>query len=270
MNEQATKMTDRDDPLEMSTLMLADMVPSFTGGDTGPDIGDFLKHLEQVGRLGGWRDNELVCIARCKMVGAVHDFAWWDGGVAAAATFSEFKYLALKRFDTEPLIFKTDRFLNARQRADKGVRLCASRLRMLGTATLASSDSQVPVKASLRHEILAEQLLSQFLLGRRDPVRRFVLSRDPNTFDETIAIVVKEEQNEKVSRSHSLPVRYVEENTDVHEMHSRLDRLEKLVESLAVRNKSSRLKLGPSNEGPGLGIGEEVCIRVDAERSGIG
>ncbi|KAH8023141.1 hypothetical protein HPB51_011255 [Rhipicephalus microplus] len=108
---------------------------------------------------------------------------------------------------------------------------------MLGTANLASSDSQDPVKTSLRREILAEQLLLQFLLGLRDPVRRFVLSRDPKTFDEAIAIAVKEEQNEKVSRSHSLPVRYVEENTDVHEMHSRLDRLEKLVESLAVRNK---------------------------------
>ncbi|KAH8029345.1 hypothetical protein HPB51_025295 [Rhipicephalus microplus] len=158
-------------------------------------------------------------------------------GVAVAATFSEFKYLALKRFDTEPLIFKTEQFLNARQKADEEVRSLASRLRMLGTATLSSSDSQDLVKASLRRKILAEQLLSQFLLGLKDPVRRFVFSRDPKTIDEAIAIAVIEEQNEKVSRSHSLPVRYVEENTEVHEMHSHLDRLEKLVESLAVRNK---------------------------------
>ncbi|XP_075730175.1 uncharacterized protein LOC142771998 isoform X1 [Rhipicephalus microplus] len=237
MNEQATKMTDRDDPLEISTLILAGMVPSFTGGDTGPDVGVFLKILEQVGHLGGWRDNELVCIARCNMAGTAHNFAWWDDGVAAAATFSEFIYLALKRFDTEPLIFKTEQFSNARQRADEEVRSFASRLRMLGTATLVSSDSEDPVKASLHREILAEHLLSQYLLGLRDPVRRFVLFRDPKTFDEAIAIAVKEEQNEKVSRSHSLPVRCVEENTDVNEMHSRLDRLEKLVESLAVRNK---------------------------------
>ncbi|KAH8029009.1 hypothetical protein HPB51_021913 [Rhipicephalus microplus] len=206
-------------------------------GDTGPDIGVFLEILEQVGRLGGWRNTELVCIARCKMVGVAHDFARWDDDVAAAATFSEFKYLALKRFDTEPLIFKIEKFLNARKRADEEVRSFARRLRILGTAILASSDSQDPVKASLRREILAEELLSQFLLGPRDPVRRFVLSRDPKTFDEAIAIAAKEEQNEKVSRSHSLPVRYVEEDTDVHEMHSRLDRFGKLVESLAVRNK---------------------------------
>ncbi|KAH7963967.1 hypothetical protein HPB51_027800 [Rhipicephalus microplus] len=32
----------------------------------------------------------------------------------------------------------------------------------------------------------------------------------------------------------------------------------------------SRWKYGPSNEGPGLRVREEVCLRVDAERSGIG
>ncbi|KAH8027382.1 hypothetical protein HPB51_005008 [Rhipicephalus microplus] len=231
----------------MSALMLADMVRSFTGGDTGPDIGAFLKILEQVGRLGGWRDNELVRIARCKIVGTAHDFAWWDDGVAAASTFSEFKYLALKRFDTEPPIFEMERFLNTRQKADEEVRSFASRHRILGTATLASSDSQDPVKASLRRELLAEQLLSQFLLGLRNPVRRFVLSRDPKTFDEAIAIAVKEEQNEKVSWSHTLPVRYAEENTDIHEMHRHLDHLEKIVESLVVRKKCIHRDVKPEN-----------------------
>ncbi|KAH8039479.1 hypothetical protein HPB51_007381 [Rhipicephalus microplus] len=32
----------------------------------------------------------------------------------------------------------------------------------------------------------------------------------------------------------------------------------------------SRWKFGPSNEGPGLGVGEDVCMQVDTERSGIG
>ncbi|KAH7958133.1 hypothetical protein HPB51_027884 [Rhipicephalus microplus] len=130
-----------------------------------------------------------------------------------------------------------ERFLNGRQKADEELRSFASRLRMLGTATQGSSDSQYPVRASLRHEILAEQLLSQFLLGLRDSFSRFVFARDPKTFDEAMAIAVKEEKNEKVSWSHTLPVRYAEENTDIPEMHSRLDRLEKIVESLVVRKK---------------------------------
>ncbi|KAL1442891.1 hypothetical protein MTO96_046201 [Rhipicephalus appendiculatus] len=214
------------------------MVPSFTGEDTGPDIRDFLKILEQVGRMGGWQDSQLIGIARCKMIGKAHDFAWWDDNVAAATTFSEFKTLALKRFDTEPLIFKMERFLNARQKADEEVRSFASRLRMLGTATLVGTGGEDTLKAELRREMLSEEMLSRFLAGLRDPVRRFVLSRDPKTFDEAIDVAVKEELNERVSQSRTLPVRYVEESSDVYEIRSRLDRLEKLLdESLRVRDK---------------------------------
>ncbi|KAL1467464.1 hypothetical protein MTO96_042162 [Rhipicephalus appendiculatus] len=222
----------------MNALMLANMVPSFTGEDTGPDIRDFLKILEQVGRMGGWQDSQLIGIARCKMIGKAHDFAWWDDNVAAATTFSEFKTLALKRFDTEPLIFKMERFLNARQKADEEVRSFASRLRMLRTATLVGTGGEDTLKAELRREMLSEEMLSRFLAGLRDPVRRFVLSRDPKTFDEAIDVAVKEELNERVSQSRTLPVRYVEESSDVYEIRSRLDRLEKLLdESLRVRDK---------------------------------
>ncbi|KAL1476316.1 hypothetical protein MTO96_036597 [Rhipicephalus appendiculatus] len=237
MNEQATQMT-HGGALGMNALMLANMVPSFTGDDTGPDIRDFLNILEQVGRMGGWQDSQLIGIARCKMTGKAHDFAWWDDNVAAAKTFSEFKTLALKRFDTDPLIFKMERFLSARQRADEKVRSFASRLRILGTATLVGTSGEDTLKAELRREILSEEILSRFLAGLRDPVRRFVLSRDPKTFDEAIDVAVKEELNEGVSQSRTLPVRYGVENSDVHEIHGRLDRLEKLLdESVRVRGK---------------------------------
>ncbi|KAH8027991.1 hypothetical protein HPB51_012261 [Rhipicephalus microplus] len=39
---------------------------------------------------------------------------------------------------------------------------------------------------------------------------------------------------------------------------------------IASHMELSRWKFGPPNEGPGLGVREAVCIRVDAERSGIG
>ncbi|KAH7952548.1 hypothetical protein HPB52_023983 [Rhipicephalus sanguineus] len=61
-------------------------------------------------------------------------------------------------------------------------------------------------------------MLSQFLTGLRDPVRRFVLSRDPGTFDEAIDVAAREELNEKLLRNHTLPVRHVEESTDALEM----------------------------------------------------
>ncbi|KAH6941433.1 hypothetical protein HPB50_017939 [Hyalomma asiaticum] len=51
------------------------------------------------------------------MAGAAFDFAWRDENVAAAVTYSEFKTLALKRFDTEPMSSKTEKFWNAKQNA---------------------------------------------------------------------------------------------------------------------------------------------------------
>lgn len=235
MNEQATQVT-HGGALGTSALMLGGMVPSFTGDAAGPNIRDFLQILEQVGRMGGWQDGQLIGIARCKMLGAAHDFAWRDDNVAAATTFPEFRALALERFDTEPLSSKVERFRNARQNAGEDARSFANRVRLLGTATLAGSSGEESAKAQLRREILAEQMLSQFLTGLRDPVRRFVLSRDPKTFDEAIDVAAREELNEKLSRSHALPVRHVEESADAHELRSRLDRLERLLEeSLKTR-----------------------------------
>ncbi|KAL1444081.1 hypothetical protein MTO96_045686 [Rhipicephalus appendiculatus] len=213
------------------------MVPSFTGDSAGPNIRDFLQILEQVGRMGGWQDSQLIGIARCKMLGAAHDFAWRDDKVAAASTFPEFRSLALERFDTEPLSSRVERFRNARQNAGEEARSFANRVRLLGTATLAGSSGEDSAKAQLRREILAEQMLSQFLTGLRDPVRRFVLSRDPKTFDEAIDVAAREELNEKLSRNHAVPVRHVEQNADAQELRSRLDRLEKLLEeSLRARD----------------------------------
>ncbi|KAH8009509.1 hypothetical protein HPB51_018155 [Rhipicephalus microplus] len=198
--------------------MLGNMVPSFTGDAAGPNIRYFLQILEQVGRMGGWQDSQLIGIARCKMLGAAYDFAWRDDSVTAASTYSEFRALALERFDTEPLSSKVERFRNARQNAEEEARSFANRVRLLGTATLANSSGEEPAKTQLRCEILAEQMLSQFLTGLRDPVRRFVLSRDPKSFDEAIDVAAKEERNEKLSQSSSVPVRHVDENANAHEI----------------------------------------------------
>ncbi|KAH7983325.1 hypothetical protein HPB52_011111 [Rhipicephalus sanguineus] len=253
MNKQAMQVTCGGAD-EMSALMLVNMVPSFTGDATGPDIRDFLEILQQVGRLGGWQDGELIGIARCKMTGAAHDFAWWDDSVAAAADFSEFRSLALKRFDTEPFIIKMEKFLNARQNEGEEVRSFASRVRMLGSATLVDTSGENPMKAQVRREMLAEEVLSRFLTGLRDPIRRFVLSRDPKTFDEAIEVAVREELNEKLSQSRSFPVRYVGENADALEMRSRLDRLEKMLEeSLKAREPVRKDGQGCATRPPNAG-----------------
>ncbi|KAH8038121.1 hypothetical protein HPB51_022355 [Rhipicephalus microplus] len=164
------------------------------------------------------------------MLGAAHDFAWRDDSVTVASTYPDFRVLALEQFDMEPLSSKVERFGKARQNAGEEARSFANRIRLLGTATLANCSGEEPAKTQLCRETLAEQMLSQVLTGLRDPVHRFVLSRNPKSFDKAIDVAAKEECNEKLSQSSSVPVRHADENTNAHEMRSRLDRLEKLLE----------------------------------------
>ncbi|KAH6938012.1 hypothetical protein HPB50_006386 [Hyalomma asiaticum] len=207
--------------------MLLNTVPSFTGDGTGSTIEDFLRILEQVGRLGGWSDTEVIGIGRCKMAGAAFDFAWRDENVAAAVTYSEFKTLALKRFDTEPMSSKIEKFWNAKQNAGEEVRSFAERLRILGTATLGIVSGEDPAKTQLRREILEEELLSRFTAGLRDPVRRFVLSHEPRTFEEAVEVAAREEQIDKLcARS----IQHGSDSAEERELQNRLDRLEKLIE----------------------------------------
>lgn len=219
-------------------LALGGLVPSFTGDGTTVCVREFFQILEQVGSMGGWQDSQLIGIARCKMVGSAYAFAWQDECVAAVTTFTAFKALALERFDAEPQNVKLSKFLAAKQNAGEDVRAFAGRLRVLGNATLGTNALEgAQEKREMRRQLLSEQMLSQFVGGLRDPIRRFTLSRDPETFDAAIEIAVKEERNERIVNGGTQPVRRVEEpNKAQDEVRERLDRLERLFEqSLSLR-----------------------------------
>lgn len=219
-------------------LALGGLVPSFTGDGTTVCVREFFQILEQVGSMGGWQDSQLIGIARCKMVGSAYAFAWQDECVAAVTTFTAFKALAFERFDTEPQNVKLSKFLAAKQNAGEDVRAFAGRLRVLGNATLGTNALEgAQEKREMRRQLLSEQMLSQFVGGLRDPIRRFTLSRDPETFDGAIEIAVKEERNERIVNGGTQPVRRVEEpNKAQDEVRERLDRLERLFEqSLSLR-----------------------------------
>lgn len=231
--------SSHDGTLGASALMLGGMIPTVTGDDTGPKIRDFLQILEQVANMGGWQEKQMIGMARCKMVAAAQDFAWRDEEVASAATYKSFKALALKRFDNEPASIKVQKFLNARQNVGEDARSFASRLKKLGAETLGDVEAEDASKKCLRREILNEQLLSQFLNGLCDPVRRFALSRDPKTFPDAVEVAAREEEIEKTTRARAAAVRQLEDTREKSELSTRLERLERLLEeSLRIRSQS--------------------------------
>lgn len=218
-------------------LALGSMLPTFTGDGSGVSIKEFFAIVEQLGKMGGWQDNQMIGMARCKMMGNAHNFAWLDEDALAADSFEDFKSMAINRFDTEPKSSKLERFLSARQAKSEDARSFASRLRALGKDTMGGCIAGSE-KAKIAEELREEQMLSVFLAGLRDPVRRFVLSHDPRDMRAAIEIAAREECHEKLVSTHSA-VRTVSdrEATEIAEMKNRLDRLEALLEKSIQLNQ---------------------------------
>lgn len=212
-------------------LALGGVVPTFSGDKLGMSISDFFCMLEEIARMGGWSDAQLLGMAKCKMAGAAHDFAWRDENVKAAESFAQFKKLALAYFDTEPQHARLQRFREARQMIEEDVRSYASRLQRLGRDALRREEEGDPQKQKYAEEMLREEMRSQFVAGLRDPVRRFVLSRKPDTFDEAVATALDEERNEALTGTTERVrvVKTLEPSADVALLSERLDRLERLL-----------------------------------------
>lgn len=216
-----------------SMLALAGVVQNFTGDGKGPSIRDYCAMLEQVGKMGNWTDGQLLGMAKCRMTGAAYDFAWRDEKVKLAESFSEFKKLALAYFDTDPPSVRLTRFLEARQRPEEGVRAFASRLQALGYDTLSKDDAGGAERARYAREFLHEQMRSQFVSSLRDPVRRYVLSKNPATFEAAVEAAVHEERNESLTareeRVRVVAAEVQPENKEISQLIERLDRLEHLL-----------------------------------------
>lgn len=236
-------------------LALGAMVPSFSGDGSGQNVVDFLQVLEQVAQMGGWSDPQRIGIAKCKMIGKAYAFAWHDEEVNAATTYAKFRELTLKRFDNEPENVHLERFLTARQEVGEDVRGFASRLQCLGArsvkrTTAADANAQ---ESAAAQAVLARQLLSLYVNGLLDPVRRFVLSQDAQSFNEAVEVAAREERNERIVSSRSA-VRTLEaqkEKKEIDELGQRLDRLERLLsENIALQKGAGARETGRGSYRP--------------------
>lgn len=235
-------------------LALGAMVPSFSGDGSGQNVVDFLQVLEQVAQMGGWTDPQKIGIAKCKMIGKAYAFAWHDEEVKTVTSFARFKELTLKRFDDEPENVHLERFLTARQEVGEDVRGFASRLQGLGARSVqkaAAMNADAEENAAAQ-AVLARQLLSLYVNGLRDPVRRFVLSQNAQTFNEAVEVAAREERNERIVTARA-PVRALETRSEreIEELGQRLDRLEKLLsENIALQRGDGVREAGRTSRRP--------------------
>lgn len=235
-----------------SLLALSNLIPSF-GGDGS--VKEFLTVVEQVATMGLWNDATTLCLCKCKMLGAAKEFVWNDAKARSAKTFTELKQVLLSRFDTEPLTIRVQRFMGARQLPSEDVRTFATRVQILAQATVMDSDGSPDAKSKMRQELLLEQVRSQFVAGLRDPVRRFVMSRDPKSFDDAVDFAAREEANESLSNGIA-GIRLVsegdgKEKTELQELKERLSNIEKML--------MEQTRLPSFNRRPGRSTGPPTC-----------
>ncbi|XP_064465334.1 uncharacterized protein LOC135376787 [Ornithodoros turicata] len=179
--------------------------------------------------MGAWTDEQLIGVARCKMVGTAYSFAWHEESTQKVKKFAEFKKPAVARFDTEPHHVELDIFHGDRQNSNEDVRAFATRVRKLGNDALSAYGGETCGEQELAKELLKKQLRTQFLDGLRDPVRRFVLSHDPKTFEDAIDVATREERNDRLVND-QVAVRTVDvEDKEKADMRKRLQRLEELL-----------------------------------------
>lgn len=228
--------------LGASVLALGGIVQPFTGDNQGITINNFFNMVQQVGQMGGWSDGQLLAMSKFRMTGAAQSFAWNDEKVKEATTFAEFKRLALERYDTEPQAVRMTKFLEARQGMNEDVRTFASRIQSLAYSTLASPrEGDTVEKRRYAKELVDEHLKNQFVAGLRDPVRRFVLSKNPTSFEDAVKEAASEERNEAVTGgvAHVRALRSADESRsdEMTALHARLDKLEELLSRQAYQGR---------------------------------
>lgn len=220
-------------------LALGSMVPSFSGEGSGPTVADFLQVLSQVAQMGGWSDEQQIGIAKCKMIGRAYNFAWHDEEMRAVKKYPEFRDLMLRRFDNEPESLRLEKFMAAKQETKEDVREFASRLRALGAKTIPKFEGAGAAESrAAADSVLQRQLLSLYVNGLRDPVRRYVLSKGPTSFADAVEAAAAEERNEKLvapgAALRAVDAREEKNETDL--LSQRLDRLEKMfADSIALQ-----------------------------------
>lgn len=216
--------------LNPSILALGNLVPNFGGEGS---VREFLNQLEQVAMMGSWSDANTVCLCKLKMTGIARDFVWHDEKAKGATSFDDLKAILVKRFDTEPQTVRIQRFMCARQLQSEDVRAFATRVQVLAQATVADTSSPTDERSKLKKELLVDQMRSQFVNGLRDPVRRLVMSQNPQTFDEAVDAASREECNELLcggpSRVCIVEQKDARESVELQQLKERLDNIERLL-----------------------------------------
>ncbi|GFY39588.1 hypothetical protein TNIN_375301 [Trichonephila inaurata madagascariensis] len=120
-----------------------------------------------------------------------------DPANSQLTNFDDIAQVLISRFErTVPLSTRLQLFFSCQQGVSESVQEFAARIKKFGTQIFQSGNS---VKTTAARNANDQLLQSRFVSGLRNDIPRFVLTRDPNTLDESINAALIEEQNFKLN-----------------------------------------------------------------------
>ncbi|GFV21359.1 hypothetical protein TNCV_2371161 [Trichonephila clavipes] len=193
--------TRQSDPLLTQTASekfnLIDLIPMYDGGES-LGIRRFLEKINDVANLGKWSNDEKVTILKLKLAGIAEEFFLSDPTHSQLTEYNDITRILIERFEKAvPLSTRLQLFSSCIQGPSESVQEFAARINKLGTQIFQSGNS---AQNNAVRNANDQMLQSRFISGLRNDIRRFVLSRDPLNFDESINAAMIEEQNMKLNQ----------------------------------------------------------------------
>lgn len=181
---------------------LGAILPSFNG-ELGPKIRTYFEQLEEIADFYQWDADEQLRVAWCKLTGIAREFAYRNHKIKRIIDYDDFKKLMIERFNTELLMVRIQKFHQCMQQKDEDVQTYTVRLQSLAEGMTLIPDMVDEDKREIAENCLQQELdtklKNQFVSGLSSSIRRQVMSEDPDTFEEAMAIAAKEEMIEKLN-----------------------------------------------------------------------
>ncbi|KAG8226168.1 hypothetical protein J437_LFUL007405 [Ladona fulva] len=177
-------------------------IPCFSGDDETM-VEKFLESVQLTSQLSAWSEQQTLCVVRLRLSGSAAEYVHANPHILDS--YELFTTSLKRRFTSKISPITIERlFSSCIQSTLESVSVYATRLRKLGRQLreISYEPQSAATSAMIEH-----RLLSQFLVGLREDIGRFVLVRNPKTLLEAEDFAILEEANARNYSNKYLDVR---------------------------------------------------------------
>jgi Zinc knuckle len=192
----------------MSNLSHLNLVPEFSGKPESVNIDTFFNRIDEMSLMGNWTRMQQAIITKLKLVGDAREYVD-NNPLLQNATYEVLREKLKSWFHVEESHSQlVQNFLQCTQRPGENVRQFATRLSIAGYKTLVKTNNAE--EQEMRVKILDESMLAQFIKGINGNIKRFVMSKNPESYEGALTIAFQEERCEETMTNKPLIVNSID------------------------------------------------------------